>query len=160
MRSSFEDLVEVIFFMWKRILNPSDGLIYKTFYFEIGRIFRRRHLFCLLLPPFLNICLSKDFNMWLHRKKNEWIYTLKYIYIHSYVIVHLKSLKRQIFRNGGSSLHECKKSWSMCAACISSVDDCYSLHSKLLAAEMDVSRTKMHIYTSIRATSNSEWREY
>ena len=36
----------------------------------------------------------------------------------------------------------------------------YSLRSKLLVAEMDVSRTKIHLDTSIRATSNSEQREY
>ena len=36
----------------------------------------------------------------------------------------------------------------------------YSLRFKLLVAEMDVSRTKIHLDTSIRATSNSEWREY
>ena len=55
----------------------------------------------IILPPFLNICLSRDFNKWLHTEQNEWIYTLKYVYIHPYVVVHLKSLKRQIFRNGG-----------------------------------------------------------
>ena len=58
-----------------------------------------------LLPPFLNICLSKNFNKWLHTEQNEWIYTLKYVYIHLYVVVHLKSLKRQIFRNGGSNIY-------------------------------------------------------
>ena len=31
------------------------------------------------------------------------MYTLKYVYIHPYVVVHLKSLKRLIFRNGGST---------------------------------------------------------
>ena len=36
----------------------------------------------------------------------------------------------------------------------------YSLRSKLLVAEMDVSRTKIHLDTSIPATSNSERREY
>ena len=34
-----------------------------------------------------------------------------------------------------------------------------SLSSKLLVKEMDVSRTKIHLDTSIAATSNSEWRE-
>ena len=34
-------------------------------------------------------------------EQNEWIYTLKYVYIHPYVVVHLKSLKRQLFRNKG-----------------------------------------------------------
>ena len=57
-----------------------------------------------VLPPFLNICLSRDFNKWPHMEQNEWIYTVKYDYIHVYVIVHLKSLKRQIFRNGGSNI--------------------------------------------------------
>ena len=42
---------------------------------------------CLLLPPFLNTCLSRHFNKWLHTKQNEWIYTLKYVYIHPYVVV-------------------------------------------------------------------------
>ena len=41
-------------------------------------------------PPFLNmlrsICLSWDFNEWLHTKQTGWIYTLKY--------VHLKFVKR------------------------------------------------------------------
>ena len=67
-----------------------------------GRSIRRDHA-CIVLPPFLNI--SRDFNKWLHTEQNEWIYTLKYVYIHPYVVVHLKSLKRQIFRNGGSVLH-------------------------------------------------------
>ena len=35
----------------------------------------------------------------------------------------------------------------------------YSLRSKLLIKEMDVSRTKIHLDTSIHATSNSKWRE-
>ena len=35
----------------------------------------------------------------------------------------------------------------------------YSLHSKLLIEEMHVSRTKIHLDTSIPATSNSERRE-
>ena len=56
---------------------------------------------CSLLPTFLKICLSRDLNKWLHTKQNEWIYTLKYVYIHPYVVVHLKSLKRQICRNEG-----------------------------------------------------------
>ena len=60
------------------------------------------HASCDGLPLFLNICLSRDFNKILHIEQNEWIYTLKYVYIHSYVVVHLKSLKRQIFRNRGS----------------------------------------------------------
>ena len=34
-----------------------------------------------VLPPFLNICLSRDFNKWLHTEQNEWIYTSKYVYI-------------------------------------------------------------------------------
>ena len=37
---------------------------------------------------------------------------------------------------------------------------CYSLHSKLLVAEIDVSKTKIHLDTSIHVTSNSERREY
>ena len=36
----------------------------------------------------------------------------------------------------------------------------YSLRSELLVSEMDVSRTKIHLDTSISATSNSERREY
>ena len=60
-----------------------------------------------ILPPFLNIGLSRDFNKWLHTEQNEWIYTLKYVYIHPYVVVHLKSLKRLIFRNRGSSVLWC-----------------------------------------------------
>ena len=36
----------------------------------------------------------------------------------------------------------------------------YSLRSELLVLEMDVSRTKIHLDTSISATSNSERREY
>ena len=36
----------------------------------------------------------------------------------------------------------------------------YSLRSKLLIAKMDVSRTKIHLDTSISVMSNSEWREY
>ena len=57
-----------------------------------------------LLPPFLNICLSMGFNKWLHTEQNEWTYTLKYVYIHPYVLVHLKFLKRLIFRNEGSKM--------------------------------------------------------
>ena len=55
-----------------------------------------------LCSEILSVCLSRDFNKWLRTEQNEWIYTLKYVYIHSYVPVHLKSLKRQIFWNGGS----------------------------------------------------------
>ena len=51
-----------------------------------------------VLPPFQNKCL----NFMLHTEQNEWIYTLKYVYIHPYVPAHLKSLKRLIFRNEGS----------------------------------------------------------
>mgnify|MGYP005823401881 CR=1 FL=1 len=65
--------------------------------------------FYIILPPFLNICLFRDFNKWLRTEKNEWIYTLKYVYIRPYVVVHLKYLKRQIFRNGGSI-------WELCNA--------------------------------------------
>ena len=36
----------------------------------------------------------------------------------------------------------------------------YSLCSELLVSEMDVSRTKIHLDTSISATSNFERREY
>ena len=36
----------------------------------------------------------------------------------------------------------------------------YSLRFKLLVAEMDVSRTKIHLDTFILVTSNSERREY
>ena len=36
----------------------------------------------------------------------------------------------------------------------------YSLRFKLLVVEMDVCRTKIHLDTSIRATNNSERREY
>ena len=36
----------------------------------------------------------------------------------------------------------------------------YSLRTKLLVSEMDVSKTKIHLDTSIPATSNSERREY
>ena len=54
---------------------------------------------CFILPPFPNISLFRDFNKALHTKQNEWIYTLKYVYIHQYVPVHLESLKRLIFRN-------------------------------------------------------------
>ena len=36
----------------------------------------------------------------------------------------------------------------------------YSLRSELLVSEMDVSRTKIHLDTSISATSNSKRREY
>ena len=32
-----------------------------------------------------SICLSRDFNKWLHTEQKEWIYTLKYVYIHPYV---------------------------------------------------------------------------
>ena len=35
----------------------------------------------------------------------------------------------------------------------------YSLRSELLVSDMDVSRTKIHLDTSISATSNSERRE-
>ena len=55
--------------------------------------------------PKYSIRLNRDFNKWLHTEQNEWIYTLKYVYIHLYVVVHLKSLKRQIFRNGGSNIY-------------------------------------------------------
>ena len=34
-----------------------------------------------VLPPFLNICLSRYFNKWLHTEQNESIYTSKYVYI-------------------------------------------------------------------------------
>ena len=57
---------------------------------------------CTPSVPKYSIPLSRDFNKWLHTEQNEWIYTLKYVYIHPYVAVYLKSLKRQIFRNGGS----------------------------------------------------------
>lgn len=53
-----------------------------------------------VLPPFPNIFLSRNFNMWLHTKQNEWIYTLKYVYIHL-CCVHLKCLERQIFSMEG-----------------------------------------------------------
>ena len=36
----------------------------------------------------------------------------------------------------------------------------YSLRSELLVSKIDVSRTKIHLDTSICATSNSERREY
>ena len=36
-----------------------------------------------------SICLSRDFNKWLRTEQNEWIYTLKYVYIHLYVVFHL-----------------------------------------------------------------------
>ena len=35
----------------------------------------------------------REFNKWLHTEQNEWISTLKYVYIHPYVPVHLKPLK-------------------------------------------------------------------
>ena len=50
-----------------------------------------------------------------------------------------------------------KKSFSLLRA---SFLHTYSLRSKLLAVEMDVSRTKIHLDTSIPMTSNSERREY
>ena len=53
------------------------------------------------VPKYLSF---RDFNKWLHMEQNEWIYTLKYVYIHPYVPVHLKSLKRLIFRNEGSKM--------------------------------------------------------
>ena len=40
---------------------------------------------CYVLPPFLNIGLFRDFNKRLHTEQNEWIYTLKYVYVHPYV---------------------------------------------------------------------------
>ena len=55
-----------------------------------------------ILHPFPNISLFRDSNKWLHTEQNERIHTLKYIYIHPYVVVHLKCLKRLIFRNKGS----------------------------------------------------------
>ena len=42
------------------------------------------------IPKYLSF---RDFNKWLHTEQSEWIYTLKYVYIHPYVPVHLKSLK-------------------------------------------------------------------
>ena len=60
---------------------------------------------CFILPPFPNISLFRDFNKGLHTKQNEWIYALKYVYIHPYVVVYFKWLERLIFRNGGSSLY-------------------------------------------------------
>ena len=60
---------------------------------------------CFILPPFPNISLFRYFNKGLHTKQNEWIYTLKYVYIHPYVVVYLKWLERLIFRNGGNSLY-------------------------------------------------------
>ena len=60
---------------------------------------------CFILPLFPNISLFRYFNKGLHTKQNEWIYTLKYVYIHLYVVVYLKCLERLIFRNGGSSLY-------------------------------------------------------
>ena len=53
------------------------------------------------VTKYLSFC---DFNRWLHTEQNEWIYTLKYVYIHLYVAVHLKSLNRLIFRNEGSKM--------------------------------------------------------
>ena len=47
--------------------------------------------------------LLRLFQSGLHTEQNEWIYTLKYVYIHPYVVFHLKYLKRLIFRNGGST---------------------------------------------------------
>ena len=64
---------------------------------------------CTPSVPKYSIRLSRDFNKWLHTEQNEWIYTLKYVYIRPYVVVHLKSLKRQIFMNGGSI-------WELCNA--------------------------------------------
>ena len=55
----------------------------------------------IVLPPFPNISLSRDSSKWLHTEQNEWIYTLKYVYIHPYVVFHLKYLKRLIFRTEG-----------------------------------------------------------
>ena len=60
---------------------------------------------CSILPLFPNISLFRDFNKGLHTKQNEWMYTLKYVYIHPYVVVYLKWLERLIFRDGGSSLY-------------------------------------------------------
>ena len=61
-----------------------------------------KYCIVVVLPPFPNISLFRDSNKWLHMKQNEWIYTLKYVYIHPYVVIYLKCLKRLIFRNGGS----------------------------------------------------------
>ena len=59
-----------------------------------------------VLPPFPNISLPRDFTKWLHTEQNEWIYTLNYVHIHPYVVFHLKCLKRLVFRNGGSMMHD------------------------------------------------------
>ena len=55
------------------------------------------------VPKYLSF---RDFNKWLHTEQNEWIYTLKYVYIHPYVVVHLKSLKRQILPPSGNTCHQ------------------------------------------------------
>ena len=57
---------------------------------------------CTPSVPKYYIRLSRDFNKWLHMEQNEWIYTLKHVYIHPYVVVHLRWLERQLFGNGGS----------------------------------------------------------
>ena len=58
-----------------------------------------------ILLPFLNISLLEiSTSDYIWSKMSELIYTLKYVYIHPYVPVHLKSLKRLIFRNEGSKM--------------------------------------------------------
>ena len=104
--------------VWQRVKLSSDSwvgsvlhyclqahlytAIQQQWRFQLAEACRLTYTTSVLLPPFPNISLFRDSNKWLHTEQNEWIYTLEYVYIHPYVIVHLKCLKRLIFRNGRS----------------------------------------------------------